>query len=136
MQTIFSNGNIDIWNHYINTKLPESMDTIIRIIIPTVEASLLDLLGDRESFERVSGSIDFLENKDGTPRGILGLLEYQVNIFKAPNIPEDAVSQDEALINSYVTRISGVNFKPTEIDVETGRVSIGFSFEIGGMKND
>ena len=133
MDTIFPRGNLDIWNYYIQTKLPEGMDVIIRVIVPTLETALQELVGETGSFKREAGQIDFLENKDGTPRGIVGLLEYSVPSFKVANVPQEAVAQDEAFINSYITRIDA-KFKPTTIDTETGKVAVEFSFELGGMK--
>jgi|LSQX01.3.fsa_nt_gb hypothetical protein len=133
MDTIFPRGNLDIWNYYIQTKLPEGMDVIIRVIVPTLETALQELVGETGSFKREVGQIDFLENKDGTPRGIVGKLEYDVPSFKVPNVPQEAIGQDEAFINSYITRIEA-KFKPTTINTETGKVVVEFSFEIGGMK--
>jgi hypothetical protein len=133
MQTIFPSGNLDIWNYTVQTYLPQGMDTIIRIIVPTVEAALNELVGEAGEFEREAGQIDFIENKDGTPRGVYGKLEYTVPAFKVPDVPEDAVSHDQDFINSRITRLDAT-FKPTAIDTETGKVTITFSFEFGGMK--
>lgn len=134
MNTFFPKGNLDIWNYCISNTLPKGMNVIIRILVPTVEAALKELVGETGSFEREVGQINFLENKDMTPAGIEGILEYMVPAFKVAHVPEEAVNKDQNFINEYLIRINDVDFKPTSINTETGKVTIKFSFEIGGME--
>lgn len=134
--TFFSTGNFDIWDYYINEKMPEGMRILKTIVMPVIEKGLSDLLGDSSEFERLEGNIDFIWNPDGTPGSLEGFLSYEVSSFKIPDdiIPREAQGHDEAFLNSYTTRIEKVKFKPVSINLDNGIVAFKFYLNLGDLQ--
>jgi hypothetical protein len=131
MDTLFSSGNLEIWQRAIKQNMALAIDVITDKVIPTMEAALLALLGSKDDYKRTRAVVEFHKQGNLPPYSLSCLMQYSVPTFKVQGIPDKEVAADEDFINRYLTQISEIVAKPTEIDTDEGFVVVTFSMQLG-----
>lgn len=117
----FTSGNYDGLINLGQT-FSKGILSITNTLIPLVEASLIELLGNASAYSREDFTVD--------PK-IVGMnpifeisMSYKVSLWIGTDIPKDAVLKDATYVYNKINVMKNVKFEECKIDTATGLLSI------------
>ena len=126
MKNQFSSGNYNSWEELVNITLPQINKEIRGTIIPTLDKTLVSMLGYGSEEGIDKKSIDVSQIFDESQiTGVKYEITYFVDEFQAPEAPKEAVEED---CNTISEAVSTEKIKASEvnIDIEKGLLKITF----------
>lgn len=143
MKESFRKGNFNEWEELFNAKLPFIIKEIREDVVPSIDAILLEMLGNVSTVEKDSIDLYPVFNQSNLPNqyadstqvsllsNFIPFIEcklcYSIQDFKADNIPQDIIQKDidtikEAFLNTVPREVT--------LDIKTGELTFIFRFEL------
>ena len=108
----FANGNYNLWEKFTRETLPQKTDIVKLKLVPFIDQILESMLGEFSNVHKVSA--DVTPVFDEYIR-ISVSLAYEVEDFKAPDVPVKAVEADTRAIKESLEE----QFKEDEVSIES-----------------
>lgn len=121
--TDFKEGNINIINDYFNLTY-RKVTTIKNAVLPVIEATLIQLLGNSGEYSRQSCQV-IIEHKDSSPIFNLDII-YYVPKWIGVDIKKESITSDVTFIYDKISKFDNVEYKHCSIDCATGTLRIEF----------
>lgn len=108
----FASGNYNSWEKFTRETLPQRTDTIKLKLVPSIDQILESMLGEFSNVHKISA--DIAPVFDEYIRIGVSLV-YEVEDFKAPDVPTKAVEADTQAIKNSLEE----QFKEDDISIES-----------------
>lgn len=108
----FASGNYNSWEKFTRETLPQRTDTIKLKLVPSIDQILESMLGEFSNVHKISA--DITPVFDEYIRIGVSLV-YEVEDFKAPDVPTKAVETDTQAIKNSLEE----QFKEDDISIES-----------------
>src|SRR5579872_2231713 len=133
----YPNGNFERWTQLFYGGLSTLWDTMTRTIEPLIYASLLDLLGNDNSFMKNTGQIRPLIDKTDVLIGFVVTSVYDVPDFKGFAGDPKAAEHDRAIIVNRLQsagKAASWGANAVKFDFASGRVVFSYTLMAGGAQ--
>lgn len=112
MDKSFASGNYNSWEKFTRETLPQKTDVIKLRLVPSIDQILESMLGEFSNTHKISA--DVTPVFDEYIRIGVSLV-YEVEDFKAPDVPTKAVETDTQAIKNSLEE----QFKEDDISIES-----------------
>ena len=120
----FASGNYNSWEKFTRETLPQKTDTVKLKLVPSIDQILGSMLGEFSNIHKISA--DVTPVFDEYIRIGVSLV-YEVEDFKAPDVPTKAVEADtQAIKNSLEEQLKEdeVSIESVKINTSSGELAI------------
>lgn len=112
MDKSFASGNYNSWEKFTRETLPQKTDVVKLRLVPSIDQILESMLGEFSNVHKISA--DVTPVFDEYIRVGVSLV-YEVEDFKAPDVPTKAVEADTQAIKNSLEE----QFKEDDISIES-----------------
>lgn len=112
MDKSFASGNYNSWEKFTRETLPQKTDVVKLRLVPSIDQILESMLGEFSNIHKISA--DVTPVFDEYIRIGVSLI-YEVEDFKAPDVPTKAVEADTQAIKDSLEE----QFKEDDISIES-----------------
>ena len=120
----FASGNYNSWEKFTRETLPQKTDVVKLKLVPSIDQILESMLGEFSNIHKISA--DITPVFDEYIRIGVSLV-YEVEDFKAPDVPIKAVEADtQAIKNSLEEQLKEdeVSIESVKINTSSGELAI------------
>lgn len=125
----FTAGNYNDFENFATVELPSTCDLIRYTILPRIESTLKDMLGDLEGIKGSSINVSQLVNIKEGLSGLHCSIVYDVGYFKVPEAPIEAINEDTETLTKALS-IEDAHLKKVSIDTKDGSLVIEYVIPI------
>ena len=112
----FASGNYNSWEKFTRETLPQKTDIVKLKLVPFIDRILGSMLGEFSNIHKISA--DITPVFDEYIRIGVSLV-YEVEDFKAPDVPTKAVEADTQAIKNSLEE----QFKEDEVSIESVKIN-------------
>ena len=124
IDTSFANGNYNLWEKFTRETLPQKTDIVKLKLVPLIDQILGSMLGEFSNIHKVSADITPIFD-EYIRIGVS--LVYEVEDFKAPDVPVKAVEADiQAIKESLEEQLEEdeVSIESVNINTNSGELVV------------
>lgn len=132
--TQFEKGNYNQWYESVLTIMPKIDNLIRHDLLATLEETLVSMLGPYSDIKKDTINVNYILDKDNI-EGMTCKLSYEIDDFKVPNAPDEAVKTDCEAITS-VFKDKQYTIKGIDINKTTGILSMTVDFIYDTLKQN
>ncbi len=126
----FASGNYNSWEKFTRETLPQKTDIVKLKLVPSIDQILESMLGEFSNILKISA--DVTPVFDEYIRIGVSLV-YEVEDFKAPDVPTKAVEADtQAIKNSLEEQLKEdeISIESVKINISSGELTVKASIAI------
>ena len=116
IDTSFANGNYNLWEKFTRETLPQKTDIVKLKLVPLIDQILGSMLGEFSNIHKVSADITPIFD-EYIRIGVS--LVYEVEDFKAPDVPVKAVEADTQAIKESLEE----QLEEDEVSIESVNIN-------------
>lgn len=116
IDTSFANGNYNLWEKFTRETLPQKTDIVKLKLVPFIDQILGSMLGEFSNVHKVSADITPIFD-EYIRIGVS--LVYEVEDFKAPDVPVKAVEADTQAIKESLEE----QLEEDEVSIESVNIN-------------
>lgn len=130
--TGYPQGNMERWSYIVTSYLPQAWTTLVKTVDPIIYAALIELLGSNTRFDKQSGNIQPILDKENNLVGLNATLLFTVPDFAGFSGDPSAIQHDQQFILQKCQTVPSIqwNDNSVQIDVETGHVTVIFTIPL------
>lgn len=121
----FESGNYNNWQITVTKTMPKINEIIRKDTLPLLDKTLISMLGEFCTVVKQSIDVTYLMD-NSILSGMTCHVIYNVEDFKASNVPDEAVKTD---CNAISTVFEGKEYTVKEINIDTSNGNLDITFE-------